>query len=172
MKNFRLRLHNKIRLTYRNLRGEKIKTNGKTLLSKKTELSIFGDMSIGNGVVTERGVFLGVRKGAVLNIASKTYINRNTCIVARKAISIGKNVKIAPNVCIYDHDHSDKSADGYISSPITINDNVWIGSNCVILKGVTIGENSVIAAGSVITRDVPPNTTVYQKRESTIVANK
>jgi maltose O-acetyltransferase len=37
-----------------------------------------------------------------------------------------------------------------------IEDRVWIGANCVILKGVTVGANSVIAAGSVVTKDVPP----------------
>ncbi|WP_414826811.1 DapH/DapD/GlmU-related protein [Bacillus velezensis] len=41
--------------------------------------------------------------------------------------------------------------------PITIGSNVWIGGSCVILAGVTIGENSVIAAGTVVTKDVPPN---------------
>jgi acetyltransferase-like isoleucine patch superfamily enzyme len=37
---------------------------------------------------------------------------------------------------------------------------VWIGFNCIILKGVTIGEGSVVGAGSVVTKDVPPWTIV------------
>jgi acetyltransferase-like isoleucine patch superfamily enzyme len=44
--------------------------------------------------------------------------------------------------------------------PVKIWDNVWIGMNAVILKGVTIGENSVVAAGSVVTKSVEPNTVV------------
>lgn len=40
--------------------------------------------------------------------------------------------------------------------PVTIGDYVWIGMNCLILKGVTIGEGAIIGAGSVVTRDVPP----------------
>ena len=44
--------------------------------------------------------------------------------------------------------------------PVKICDNVWIGMNAVILKGVTIGENSVVAAGSVVTKSVEPNTVV------------
>lgn len=43
------------------------------------------------------------------------------------------------------------------TAPVRIGDNVWIGMNAVVLKGVTIGENAVIAAGAVVTRDVPPN---------------
>ncbi len=46
------------------------------------------------------------------------------------------------------------------TAPVKISDNVWIGMNAVILKGVTIGENSVVAAGSVVTKSVQPNTVV------------
>ena len=44
------------------------------------------------------------------------------------------------------------------SRPVKIGDNVWIGMNAIVLKGVTIGENSIIAAGAVVTKDVAPNT--------------
>jgi acetyltransferase-like isoleucine patch superfamily enzyme len=43
------------------------------------------------------------------------------------------------------------------TAPVKIGDNVWIGMNAVILKGVTIGDNSVVAAGAVVTKSVPPN---------------
>ena len=46
------------------------------------------------------------------------------------------------------------------TAPVVICDNVWIGMNAIVLKGVTIGENSVVAAGSVVAKDVPPNTVV------------
>jgi len=46
------------------------------------------------------------------------------------------------------------------TAPVIIADNVWIGMNAVILKGVTIGENSVVAAGSVVTKSVAPNSVV------------
>jgi acetyltransferase-like isoleucine patch superfamily enzyme len=44
--------------------------------------------------------------------------------------------------------------------PVIISDNVWIGMNAIILKGVTIGENSVVAAGAVVTKSVPANVVV------------
>lgn len=129
-----------------------------------------GKLHIGKDVTTERGVFIAARKEAELHIGEKTYINRNTCIVAKEFINIGNNVSIGPNVCIYDHDHSDKSKTGYVTAPITIGNHVWIGSNCTILKGVKIGNNTTIAAGSVITHDIPDNCVVYQKRIDTIVS--
>jgi acetyltransferase-like isoleucine patch superfamily enzyme len=46
------------------------------------------------------------------------------------------------------------------TAPVIISDNVWIGMNATILKGVTIGENSVVAAGSVVTKSVLSNTVV------------
>jgi acetyltransferase-like isoleucine patch superfamily enzyme len=42
------------------------------------------------------------------------------------------------------------------NKPPIIEDNVWIGANCIIMKGITIGEGSVIGAGSIVTKDIPP----------------
>jgi acetyltransferase-like isoleucine patch superfamily enzyme len=46
------------------------------------------------------------------------------------------------------------------TAPVIIHDNVWIGMNAVILKGVTIGENSIVAAGAVVSKNVAPNVIV------------
>ena len=46
------------------------------------------------------------------------------------------------------------------TAPVKIGDNVWIGMNAVILKGVIIGDNSVVAAGAVVTKSIAPNTIV------------
>src|SRR5882724_12509608 len=45
-------------------------------------------------------------------------------------------------------------------APVVIGRNVWIGIRCIIMRGVTIGDNSVVAAGSIVTKSVPPNTLV------------
>jgi len=47
-----------------------------------------------------------------------------------------------------------------IGKPIVIQRNVWVAANSILIGGVTVGENSVVAAGSVVTRDIPPNTLV------------
>lgn len=57
---------------------------------------------------------------------------------------------------------------GYCVKEIYIDKNVWIGSNVVILKGVTIGADSVVASGCVVTKDIPANTILIQKRLNTV----
>jgi acetyltransferase-like isoleucine patch superfamily enzyme len=70
---------------------------------------------------------------------------------------------IGPNVSLITSGHpiepSQRRA-GVTASPIVIERNVWIAAGATIIGGVTVAENSVVAAGSVVTRDVPPNTLV------------
>lgn len=76
-------------------------------------------------------------------------------------ITIGNNVTIAPQAYLLAHDASTKRELGYTKiGRIDIKDNVFIGSRALIMPGVTIGEGSIVAAGSVVTRDVKPNTIV------------
>jgi len=80
-----------------------------------------------------------------------------TVIGAFKFIKIGNNVRCGANTLITDSDwHNDDIRSG-IPSEVIIEDNVWIGVNAVILKGVTIGENSLIGANSVVTKNIPAN---------------
>lgn len=124
-----------------------------------------------NGSITLRsGTLLASRQKAQITSGS-VFINRNCYIVAYERIVIGSGVTIGPSTCIVDHDHSMTNKGLMETGPISIGDNVWIGANCVILKGVTIGNNSVIASGSVVTKDVPPNTTAIQKRITSLITH-
>lgn len=86
-------------------------------------------------------------------------------LYASKCITIGNHVMIGANSIIVDTDFhpvftnvrdcADMTNVG--QQEIVIADNVWIGMNCTILKGVRIGRNSVVAAGSVVTREIPPD---------------
>ena len=102
--------------------------------------------------------------GKYVSIGEGTYANMNLTLIDDWQITIGKHVLIGPNVtlCTTGHSiHPKHRADGMYSFPITIEDNVWLGANVIVLPGVTIGENSVIGAGSVVTRDIPANVIAF-----------
>lgn len=102
--------------------------------------------------------------GGMIDIGHHFFANRNVSITSIEAVRIGNNVQIANNVVIVDHNHDYKSKKGFVSSAITIEDNVWIGANVVILMGAHIGHDSVIAAGSIVSGEVSPNSLYLQKR--------
>lgn len=77
-------------------------------------------------------------------------------------IIIGDNVMMGPNVTIFQSNHAFDRLDipmtkqGYITyPPMVIEDDVWIGSNAIILAGRTIKKGTIIAAGTVLTKDFP-----------------
>ncbi len=132
-----------------------------------------GRITLGKRVSVNCNAELAVTENAALSVGSYTGIGNNCVIVAREKITIGNNVMIGPNVCIYDHDHNFREDGimremGFNTAPICIEDNVWLGAGVIVLKGVTIGEGSVVAAGTLVTKDVPPNSVLYDKRESVI----
>lgn len=102
------------------------------------------------------------RPEAHIIIGNNTRIH-GTCIHAYKSIKIGDNCLIAGNTQIMDgsgHSLSFSNPSDRINThgdvkPVEIEDDVWIGANCIILPGVRIGRGSVIAAGSVVTKDIP-----------------
>lgn len=97
-------------------------------------------------------------KGAVLTVGDCSSIGDRTQIQCRDRVTIGKNVLIAWDVNILEHDFHSPGGGAVVASPITIEDEVWIGVRAIILKGVTIGKGSIIGAGAVVTKDVPPYT--------------
>lgn len=96
-----------------------------------------------------------------IEVGENFFANYGLTILDVGKVTIGDNAQIAPNVSIYTAGHPVHPASrnsGYeYGIPITIGNNVWLGGNTVILPGVTIGDNAVIGAGSVVTRDIPPN---------------
>lgn len=97
------------------------------------------------------------------NIATgeKVFFNFNCVVLDVMPVKIGSRTLIGPNVQIYTATHPmdyRERADGLeYAKPITIGEDVWIGGSAVICPGVTIGDRSVIGAGSVVTKDVPPD---------------
>lgn len=101
-------------------------------------------------------------RGALLEIGEGTFVNTACIVSASKHISIGKNCQIANQVIIMDgdfHGVEDRSAAGK-SAAIIIEDDVWLATRSMVLKGVRIGKGSTVAAGAVVTKDVAPHTLV------------
>lgn len=145
-----------------NIKGRLFLTNEGTinLDSNITFNSRFLSNPIGGNTFSS----LVVKKNAKLYIGNNTGIS-NSSIFCCNSIYIGHNVLIGGDCKIYDTDfHSIYYSDrqerpevGVISAPVKICNGVFIGTGTIVLKGVTIGENSVIGAGSVVTKNIPPN---------------
>ena len=104
---------------------------------------------------------LRVDYGSHLRIGARTFANYGLIALDVADITIGDDVQIGSNVQLLTPTHpvdpSLRRQKWEAAKPITIGDNVWLGSGAIVLPGVTIGENTVVGAGSVVTRDLPAN---------------
>jgi acetyltransferase-like isoleucine patch superfamily enzyme len=102
-----------------------------------------------------------------ISLGDDVYIGpRATFICSDSTITIGNKVLFGPGVTISTGDHNISQPGIFIKDnttklpehdlPVVIEDDVWIGSNVIILKGITIRRGAVVAAGSLVTKDVPP----------------
>lgn len=109
------------------------------------------------------GADILLKENAVLSLGN-SWTNCGCQIRCGNKIQIGDGCAFGRNVSILDSDFhlifDDNKQIINSSKPIIIGNNVWIGQNAIILKGVTIGSNSIISAGSIVTKNVPPNTIV------------
>jgi len=104
-------------------------------------------------------VYFRVNDGGIISLGDNVSLNTNTTISAANhgTIQIGNNVSIGQNTVIRASNHNYESGNGHIPGSIVVEDDVWIGANCVILPRVRIGEGAVIGAGSIVTKDIPSN---------------
>lgn len=99
-----------------------------------------------------------------LKIGKGTIIGDNSLLDARRGLIFGENVNLSSNVSIYteQHDYRDPlfRCTKDIKKNVNIGNRVWIGSNVIVLPGVSIGEGAVCCAGCVVTKDVEPYSVV------------
>jgi acetyltransferase-like isoleucine patch superfamily enzyme len=132
-------------------------------------------VSVGSGSVL-RGQLLVFPHGGKISIGKDCYLGDNSRIWSAESVTIGDRVYMSHNVNIHDtnshsvnpifrhkhfleimsNGHPKENNVDIVSRALYIEDDVWIGFNSVILKGVRIGRGSIIAASSVVTKDVPP----------------
>lgn len=131
-----------------------------------------GSIQIGDGCVLgcraaprlgDGGILIQPRcRNAAISIGKGTMISNNVSIIAMKSVEIGKNCQVGDLVSVFDCDFHEidpatrNRSCGEIR-PVSIGNNVWLGSRAMVLKGVTIGDNSVVAAMSVVIKSLPAN---------------
>lgn len=130
-------------------------------------------INIGKNTVL-RGFIMLFKCGGEIVIGNDCFIGPDTKIWSAKKITIGNRVLISHNVNIHDNiSHPLNSVERHLDfkhifskgfqdktdlneKEIVIEDDVWIGFNSIILKGVRIGKGAIVGAGTIITKDVPP----------------
>ena len=102
--------------------------------------------------------------GSQIHLQDNVFINFNCIILDCARVDIGAGTILGPNVQIYTVTHpvdpAARTNGQEFAAPISIGSNVWIGGGAIILPGVKIGNGAVIGAGSVVTKEVAPNTVV------------
>jgi acetyltransferase-like isoleucine patch superfamily enzyme len=106
-----------------------------------------------------------LRCGRNIYLGENSHINQYCCIWAsdHARIILGDNLLMGPGVKIFSSNHNISRKDipmnvqPFVEKDIRIENDVWLGANSVVVAGVSIGDGSVIAAGSVVTKDIPPH---------------
>lgn len=157
------------------LHGKHFQYQGIQRFSPNTEVIIADDgtLELGNRVRAHRRSKLSVFGNGTLKIGSNTALGNGVSILCMEKIVLGEGVQIGPDTKIYDHDHDFRvpggvKAEKFVSAPVEIGDNTWIGCNVVILRGTTIGKNCIVVAGSVLKGNYPDNSIIVQKRQTSV----
>lgn len=158
-------------LLYQKRLGNKVTVFGFPIISlfKSSKIKIGRNLTlISHSYFSEPGinhpvVIRTLKESAKIRIGDNVGISGGGICAAEEVI-IGNNILLGSNVFITDTDfhplnpqarrHNHKNI---LSKKVIIKDNVFIGMNSIVLKGVTIGENSIIGAGSIVTSDIPDN---------------
>lgn len=118
----------------------------------------------GGNILIGQDCYIGVQTriwaGININIGNRVLISHNCNVFDGTTHPINKKIRAQHEKVVLASGFPDELYDTIYEAPIKIENDVWIGCNCIILKGVTIGEGSIIAAGSVVAKDVPPNVMV------------
>ena len=140
------------------LRGD-ISIGSNSLIDRYVEMT--GNIALGNDCVVGSFTILSTAPAARLDVGIDTYINSYTVIGAMEAVSIGNHCIFAAFVSITDGTHgiddlsiATKHA-AIASKPVTVGDNVWLGSGVIVMIGSRIGNDAVVGARSLVREDLP-----------------
>ncbi|WP_286295416.1 acyltransferase [Vibrio apostichopi] len=126
---------------------------------KSMYLRIFFSATVGKRVVYYPGIWVFSGRNLVIgndvDFAKGVLVTTDGGLVIKDRVLIGYGTNILTSNHKIPNGKDKIFGAGHIKKRVIIENDVWIGSNCVILPGVTIGEGSVVAAGSVVTKDIP-----------------
>lgn len=137
------------------------------VIENPVRVAIKGEVVIGNEVVIQRGLVLGVGKDAKLEIGRGSRIGADAVISCGGSVVIGENVLIAARCFIADYGHRfDNPCEPVMHQgavkplSIYIGSGSWLGINVSVLPGVSLGKNCVVGAGSVVTQSFPDHSVI------------
>ena len=112
--------------------------------------------------------------GKNITVEDHVYINFGCVILDCAEVTIGAHTLLGPNIGLYAVNHAADAEErihgGCCGMPIRIGKNVWLGGDVKVLAGVTIGDNTIIGAGSIVTKDIPPDVIAVGKTSRVIRA--
>lgn len=166
-------LHSKIWRYYIQLKFPLLKIEGKINIKGIPMFEINGEATIKSGntfvsspkynpVGLTKKCNIYVRQGGKLLLESGSGYS-GVSIVCWNMVTIGKECGFGGNVSIWDTDFHGIAAEDRVNmdavktEPVIIGNNVWVGANCMLLKGTVIGDKSIIGAGSVVNKKIPPD---------------
>ncbi len=95
-----------------------------------------------------------------VRIGKRVVIQTNSLFMSAGGITIEDDDLVAANCQLISNNHAPEEHQILTCNPVVLKRNCWIGADATILPGVTVGENAIVGAGSVVTKDVEPNTVV------------
>jgi maltose O-acetyltransferase len=163
-------VRNRARLNAMRLRGEvarylwlgAVRAGSSLFVGRDVRLVVYGQLVLGNDVYLSDGCALEVGPRGRLVLGDRTFVGRNTVIVAQESVEIADRVLIAEHCSVRDQDHHvdpemRASETRAVTGPVVLESNVWIGAGVRILRGCRVGSGSVIAANAVVRQSIPPN---------------
>ena len=164
----RIRMFHKIKISLYSRflihRNVSLKFNSDSIIMFNCNFRLYDNSSFqaGKNLCISQNSEVIVTENAKITIGDNLFIGFGSNIRCSGKIKIGNNVRISQGVSLIDSNYKrvNNKFDGYHVGKIEIEDDVWIGTGSIILKGVKIGSGAAIAAGSVVTKDVASNSMV------------
>mgnify|MGYP001163566779 CR=1 FL=1 len=135
--------------------GANLKIQGPVKFSGGGKLHCGDDFFVRSTEVDPVKIYIS--ENADLSFGNQVFLNNRVHISCSNKIKLGTHVDVGDECLIIDNDFHNVGDTPSKDAPIIIEDNVWIATRVIILKGVTIGEGSVIGAGSLVTKSIPSN---------------